>query len=162
MSTTEGTWPTAAGDGPDRRRPEGLTGVLDALATAVRGARSMPMSSSVLVNRAELLDLVEQALELVQLLPKNLERPPERVPVPDHHVPAHARAARRNSRQIPEAARREQHRQVAVVAVRGEFDQRDGAQVGEMADRRDKPVVPVGRSRERHGPELMDELADGF
>ncbi|WP_240675614.1 hypothetical protein [Cellulomonas endophytica] len=69
MSTTEGTWPTAPGDGPDRRRPEGLTGVLDALATAVRGARSMPMSSSVLVNRAELLDLVEQALEI---LPRQL------------------------------------------------------------------------------------------
>ncbi len=41
--------------------PEGLTGILDALAAAVTSARAMPMSSSVLVSRAELLDLVEQA-----------------------------------------------------------------------------------------------------
>ncbi|WP_448061422.1 hypothetical protein [Cellulomonas hominis] len=45
----------------DRTRPEGLTGILDALATAIGAARAMPMSSSVLVNRAELTDLVEQA-----------------------------------------------------------------------------------------------------
>ena len=45
----------------ERRRPEGLTGILEALQEAVTQARSMPMSSSVLVNRAELLDLVEQA-----------------------------------------------------------------------------------------------------
>ncbi len=45
----------------DRTRPEGLTGILDALATAISAARAMPMSSSVLVNRAELTDLVEQA-----------------------------------------------------------------------------------------------------
>ncbi|HEY3436952.1 MAG TPA: hypothetical protein VGK35_04615 [Actinotalea sp.] len=45
----------------ERRQPEGLTGILDALEAAVAGARAMPMSSSVLVNRAELLDLIEQA-----------------------------------------------------------------------------------------------------
>ena len=44
-----------------RRDPAGLTGILEALENAVAQARSMPMSSSVLVNRAELLDLVEQA-----------------------------------------------------------------------------------------------------
>jgi vacuolar-type H+-ATPase subunit H len=42
-------------------RPEGLTGVLDALAEAIGAARAMPMSASVLVSRAELLDLVDQA-----------------------------------------------------------------------------------------------------
>jgi cell division septum initiation protein DivIVA len=42
-------------------RAGGVLGVLDALAAAVESARSMPMSSSVLVNRAELLDLVDQA-----------------------------------------------------------------------------------------------------
>lgn len=49
--------------GPGRATPdpEGLTGILDALAAAVTSARAMPMSSSVLVSRAELLDLVEQA-----------------------------------------------------------------------------------------------------
>ncbi|WP_028046806.1 hypothetical protein [Cellulomonas sp. URHE0023] len=52
-------------------RPEGLTGVLEAIATAVSTARAMPMSSSVLVNRAELLDLVEQARDV---LPTQLTR----------------------------------------------------------------------------------------
>jgi len=52
-------------------RPEGLTGVLEAIASAVSTARAMPMSSSVLVNRAELLDLVEQARDV---LPSQLTR----------------------------------------------------------------------------------------
>ncbi|GAA3806709.1 hypothetical protein [Cellulomonas soli] len=55
-------------------RPEGLTGVLDAIASAVEQARAMPMSSSVLVNRAELLDLVDQAHEV---LPSQLARADE-------------------------------------------------------------------------------------
>ena len=42
-------------------RTGGVQGVLEALAAAVEQARAMPMSSSVLVNRAELLDLVDQA-----------------------------------------------------------------------------------------------------
>ncbi len=50
-----------SGPGRAARDPEGLTGILDALAAAVTSARAMPMSSSVLVSRAELLDLVEQA-----------------------------------------------------------------------------------------------------
>ncbi|MBD7918073.1 hypothetical protein H9657_07250 [Cellulomonas sp. Sa3CUA2] len=41
-------------------RTEGVGGVLDALEDAVTQARAMPMSSSVLVNRAELLELVDQ------------------------------------------------------------------------------------------------------
>lgn len=40
---------------------EGLTGILEALELVVTQARAMPMSSSVLVSRAELLDLVDQA-----------------------------------------------------------------------------------------------------
>ena len=44
-----------------RRDPAGLTGILEALESAVAQGRAMPMSSSVLVNRAELLDLIEQA-----------------------------------------------------------------------------------------------------
>lgn len=55
----------------ERRRPEGLTGVLDALEQAVEQARAMPMSSSVLVNRAELLDLLAQARSI---LPGQLAR----------------------------------------------------------------------------------------
>jgi hypothetical protein len=60
--------------GPDRTQPEGLTGILDALAAAVEDARAMPMSSSVLVNRAELLDLVDQARDV---LPTQLSRADE-------------------------------------------------------------------------------------
>lgn len=55
----------------DDERTEGVQGVLEALTAAVTSARAMPMSSSVLVNRAELLDLVEQAREA---LPTQLTR----------------------------------------------------------------------------------------
>jgi hypothetical protein len=58
----------------DRTQPEGLTGILDALTAAVTHARAMPMSSSVLVNRAELLDLLEQARDV---LPTQLGRADE-------------------------------------------------------------------------------------
>lgn len=51
------------------RSTDVLTGVLDALTEAVSGARAMPMSSSVLVSKAELLDLVDQAR---QALPTQL------------------------------------------------------------------------------------------
>lgn len=49
----------------DRLQPEGLTGILEAIEHAVATARAMPMSSSVLVNRAELLDLVQQARDVL-------------------------------------------------------------------------------------------------
>lgn len=62
------------GDGFDRTQPEGLTGILDALTAAVTHARAMPMSSSVLLNRAELLDLLEQARDV---LPTQLTRADE-------------------------------------------------------------------------------------
>ena len=52
-------------DGDDRLDPEGLTGILEAIEHAVTSARSMPMSSSVLINRAELLDLVQQAHDVL-------------------------------------------------------------------------------------------------
>ena len=52
----------------------GLTAVLDALEEALQAARAMPMSSSVLVSRAELLDLVAQAREA---LPAQLGRADE-------------------------------------------------------------------------------------
>ena len=81
-------------------RPEGLTGVLEAIATAVSTARAMPMSSSVLVNRAELLDLVEQARDV---LPTQLTRADQ--------VLADAAAARAEAQagadEILERARRE-------------------------------------------------------
>ena len=49
------------GLGPSSDEALGLTGILDAIAEAVTRARAMPMSSSVLVSRAELLELVERA-----------------------------------------------------------------------------------------------------
>jgi cell division septum initiation protein DivIVA len=55
-------------------RTEGLTGVLDAIEQAVVVARSMPMSSSVLVSRAELLDLVAQAREVLPDQPTQADR----------------------------------------------------------------------------------------
>ncbi|HWS57639.1 MAG TPA: hypothetical protein VN257_03800 [Actinotalea sp.] len=48
-------------DAGTQEQVEGLTGILEALERVVTQARAMPMSSSVLVNRAELLDLVDQA-----------------------------------------------------------------------------------------------------
>ncbi len=47
----------------DDERTGGVQGVLEALTAAVAGARAMPMSSSVLVNKAEVLDLIDQARE---------------------------------------------------------------------------------------------------
>jgi len=48
-------------DPVDDERTGGVLGVLEALVVSVTSARAMPMSSSVLVNKAEILDLVEQA-----------------------------------------------------------------------------------------------------
>lgn len=53
---------------------EGVGGVLDAIEQAVVQARAMPMSSSVLVNRAELLELVD---EVRAALPAQLHRADE-------------------------------------------------------------------------------------
>jgi len=41
-------------------RTQGVEGVLDAITDTVSNARAMPMSATVLVNRAELLTLVDQ------------------------------------------------------------------------------------------------------
>lgn len=83
---------------PDARR-ENLTAVLDALEQAVAVARAMPMSSSVLVSRAELLDLVEQARAA---LPTQLRRADEVLAAADD-----ARtAAREDAERIEAEARR--------------------------------------------------------
>lgn len=55
----------------DEERTGGVAGVLDAIEQAVLAARAMPMSSSVLVNRAEILELVEQVRDA---LPAQLQR----------------------------------------------------------------------------------------
>lgn len=58
----------------DGGRTDGVAGVLDAIEQAVLQARAMPMSSSVLVNRAEILELVAQVREA---LPSQLHRADE-------------------------------------------------------------------------------------
>lgn len=65
MSDTDEREGAGRAAGADPGREEGLTGILQALQEAVEHARAMPMSSSVLVSRAELLDLVEQAREVL-------------------------------------------------------------------------------------------------
>lgn len=86
-----------AADARDHR--ENLTAVLDALEQSVHAARAMPMSSSVLVSRAELLDLVEQAR---QALPTQLGRADEVLAAAD----AERAAARADAERIEAAARR--------------------------------------------------------
>ncbi|WP_372594523.1 hypothetical protein [Actinotalea sp.] len=77
---------------------EGLTTILVEIERAVQQARAMPMSSSVLVSRAELLDLVEQARAA---LPDQLGRADELLADADD-VLAEARA---QAEQIVAAAR---------------------------------------------------------
>lgn len=91
-------------------RAEGLTGVLDAIEQAVTAARSMPMSSSVLVSRAELLDLVTQAREV---LPDQLTQA-DRVLADADTARA---AAQEDAERILERARREAAELVAQESV---------------------------------------------
>ncbi|WP_282948783.1 hypothetical protein [Cellulomonas endometrii] len=105
------TEPTAA-DAPGARR-ENLSSVLDALEQAVSAARAMPMSASVLVSRAELLDLVEQARAA---LPTQLQRADDVLAAAD----AERAAARADAERIEAAARRraaELVEQESVVAL---------------------------------------------
>lgn len=107
--TTEPTGPAAA-------RHEGLTAVLDALEQAVQAARAVPMSASVLVSRAELLDLVEQARTA---LPTQIGRADEVLAAAD----AERAAARADAERIEAAARRraaELVEQESVVAQAAE------------------------------------------
>lgn len=83
----------------DDAREQSLTAVLDALEHAVSTARAMPMSASVLVSRAELLDLVAQARAA---LPAQLGRADEVLLAAD----AERAAARADAERIEAAARR--------------------------------------------------------
>lgn len=94
-------------DDAAKASPEGLTGILDALAETVARARAMPMSASVLVSRAELLDLVDQAR---QVLPSQLTRADE--------VLADASEARVQAREQADGVLREaQERAAALVST---------------------------------------------
>lgn len=107
---------------------DGLTGVLDALADAVTNARPMPMSSSVLVSRAELLDLVQQARDAVPSEIADAER-----------VLAEADAARESARQegerIEAAARRRAEELVGEQSVVAQAEQR-AAEIVRAAEQR--------------------------
>jgi len=108
-------------------RTEGLTGVLDAIEQAVVAARSMPMSSSVLVSRAELLDLVQQAREV---LPDQLTRADEVLADAD----AARAVAQEDAERILERARSEAGELVAREAVVAAAQER-AAQIVEDAQR---------------------------
>lgn len=81
-------------------RSAGITGILDALEKAVDDARAMPMSSSVLVSRAELLDLLAQVRAA---LPTQLTRADEVLSGADDVV---ARSRAESERVLTEARRR--------------------------------------------------------
>lgn len=63
--------------------PQDPLALLDALGDVVHGARAMPMSASVLVNRAEMLDLLAQVREA---LPEQLSRADEVLSDADRHL----------------------------------------------------------------------------
>ena len=91
-------------------RTGGVQGVLEALTATVTGARAMPMSSSVLVNRAEVLDLIEQAREAL----------PDQLTAADAllaDVDAAKERARVEAGEIVAQARREAERLVESEAV---------------------------------------------
>ncbi|WP_066587524.1 hypothetical protein [Cellulomonas timonensis] len=105
----------------DRNQPEGLTGILEALAASIETARAMPMSSSVLVNRAELLDLVEQALDA---LPTQLVRADA--------VLADAAAAREAAQASADVMLREARAQAARLVEREEVVEQARAHAAEL------------------------------
>ena len=120
MSTTDEH--DAYGEGDDGEvRTEGLTGILDALAVAVTQARTMPMSSSVLVNRAELLDLVDQAREA---LPSQLGRADE--------VLAEADAAAAAAQTRADAILAEAHEQAVALVEQESVVQQAHARAAEI------------------------------
>ena len=94
----------------DDERTGGVLGVLAALTATVAGARAMPMSSSVLVNRAEVLDLIEQAREA---LPTQLTQADALLA----DVDAAKEEARAEAAGIVAAARQEADRLVEAQAV---------------------------------------------
>ena len=110
----------------ERDRPEpapagelGLTGILDAIAEAVAKARAMPMSASVLVSRAELLDLVTQAKDA---LPSQLVAADEVLA----QVEAKRAEAAAQAERLLDEARREAAELVSKEAVTAEaLDQAD-------------------------------------
>ncbi|MEV7972285.1 hypothetical protein [Cellulomonas sp. NPDC089187] len=96
---------------------DGLNGVLDALEQAVTGARPMPMSSSVLVSRAELLDLIAQARDA---LPTQIADAARVLTEAD----AARAAAREEAERIEAAARRRAEELVSEQAVIEQAEQR--------------------------------------
>lgn len=96
---------------------QGLTGVLDALEEAVSAARAMPMSSSVLVSRAELLDLIGQARTS---LPDQIARAEQVLAEADQE----RASAREEGERIEAAARRRAEELVGEQSVVEQAEQR--------------------------------------
>lgn len=100
-----------AGDaiGEDSAEHAGLIAVLDALEQAVTRARAVPMSSTVLVNRVEVLDLLDQAYAV---LPAQLGQAEE--------VLADAEAVREEADAALAAAQQEAEQVIAAARRRAE------------------------------------------
>ena len=95
------------------KRTEGVEGVLVAIEDAVVSARAMPMSASVLVNRAEMLTLVDQVR---QALPGQLHDADKIVASAD----AERAAARADAERAVAAARADTERIVADARARAD------------------------------------------
>ncbi|MCL2454648.1 MAG: hypothetical protein FWD18_05020 [Micrococcales bacterium] len=91
-------------------RTQGVTGILDAMEEAVASARAMPMSASVIVNRAELLALVS---EVRDALPGQLRAADEVIAAAD----AQRASARADAERIVAEARNHAARLVEAEPV---------------------------------------------
>ena len=118
----------------DDERTGGVQGVLEALTATVAGARAMPMSSSVLVNKAEVLDLIEQAREALPSLLTQADA-----------LLADADAAKEQARAeavgIIAAAHEEADRLVEHLNAQGETANR----IGRITERTGEPVTFEGK-----------------
>ena len=127
--------------------------MLDAIASAVANARAMPMSSSVLVNRAELLDLVEQARDVL----------PSQLSARRRGARRRGRGPRRSRRRTPTRCWRRRGAQAAALvdqeAVVVAAQERAAEIVAEAEQTAERPAAgrrrllrpPAGGLRDRPG-----------
>ena len=160
-----GTGATEEGLAPE---PAGLTDILQALEQAVVQARAMPMSSSVLVNRAEVLDLLDQAYAV---LPAQLSQADEVLAGADQ-VRADAdgalAAAQEQAEQVIAAARVRAEElvssdQVVVAArLRAERIVADGERTADTLRREAEESAEAVRQEARRTAESLRHDADQY
>lgn len=115
------------GVGQDELDPQaGLTGILEALEQTIAQARTVPMSSSVLVNRAEVLDLLDQAYAV---LPAQLNEADQVLAAADEvraTADAALAAAQEQAEQVMAAAQDRAER--VITAARARADELVGSE----------------------------------